>query len=168
MDIGKMIASIAPTIGTALGGPLGGMAAKLIVGALGLDANASQDQMATALVNATPDQIAAIKKADNDFAVQMKQLDIDLVRINADNTKSARDMQSATHSRIPGVLSAIITAGYFGILIGNMAGILKFTNNEAMLILLGALATAWGSVINFYFGSSAGSQSKDSLLAARK
>lgn len=36
---------------------------------------------------------------------------------------------------------------------------------EALLILIGALAAAFGAVVNFWFGSSAGSARKSELLA---
>ena len=64
--------------------------------------------------------------------------------------------------------SVLITVGYFGILIGLLAGMLKLSNNEALLILIGALSTAWGAVVQFFFGSSSGSQAKDAVIASRK
>lgn len=36
---------------------------------------------------------------------------------------------------------------------------------EPLLILVGSLAAAFGAVVNFWFGSSAGSARKDELLA---
>jgi hypothetical protein len=41
---------------------------------------------------------------------------------------------------------------------------LPTSGNEALLLLLGALQTAWGGIIAFYFGSSSGSQKKDSMI----
>ena len=117
---------------------------------------------------AVPEQLAALKKVDNDFAVQMRQLDIDLERIKSENVDSARKMQMATRSYMPAVLAVLITVGYFGILIGLLAGMLKLSNNEALLILIGALSTAWGAVVQFFFGSSSGSQAKDAVIASRK
>jgi hypothetical protein len=72
-------------------------------------------------------------------------------------------MQVATQSRIPAILASITTVGFFGILI------LLFFNkvdpaNNALMIMLGSLGTAWTGVIGFYFGSSHGSQQKDQML----
>jgi hypothetical protein len=77
-------------------------------------------------------------------------------------------MQKETRSRIPGVLAILITAGFFGILVGMMTGSLKASgNSEALLIMLGALGAAWGAVVNFYYGSSRGSDEKTAMLAKK-
>ena len=75
--IGGLLGQIAPTIATAIGGPVAGMAVKALAGALGLSQDASSDDVQTALMNATPEQLAAVKKIDADFKVQMKELDIE-------------------------------------------------------------------------------------------
>jgi hypothetical protein len=36
--------------------------------------------------------------------------------------------------------------------------------SQAFTLLLGALASGWGGVMNFYFGSSAGSKAKTDIL----
>jgi membrane protein DedA with SNARE-associated domain len=46
-----------------------------------------------------------------------------------------------------------------------MLGYLKAAEQQPLLILLGALAAAFGAVMNFYFGSSQGSKDKNDLLA---
>jgi hypothetical protein len=153
MDIlktfGPLIGSVAPTIATALGGPVAGMAVKAISGALFGHDGASKDDIMTALANPTGDQLAALKKIDADFAVQMKALDIDLERIAAGDRDSARDMQKETRDWIPRALAVSVTVGFFAIL---------------LYLLLGALQTAWGGIIAFYFGSSSGSQKKDQMI----
>lgn len=59
----------------------------------------------------------------------------------------------------------MITFGFFGILIGMLRGDLTATDNQALLIMLGALGAAWGAVVNFFFGSTAESGCKTELLA---
>lgn len=168
MDIlktfGPLIGSVAPTIATALGGPVAGMAVKAISGALFGHDGASKDDIMTALANPTGDQLAALKKIDADFAVQMKSLDIDLERIAAGDRASARDMQKETKDWIPRALAVSVTVGFFAILLYMLVYGLPTTGNEALLLLLGALQTAWGGIIAFYFGSSSGSQKKDQMI----
>ena len=88
MDLGKfgsLIETIAPTIATAIGGPVAGMAVKALSTALLGHENGTEDDITSALATATPDQIVAIKTADSNFKIQMKKLDIDLERISADD-----------------------------------------------------------------------------------
>jgi len=113
MDLGifgKLIENVAPTIATAIGGPVAGMAVKALSNALLGHDNGSEDDINAALANATPDQIAAIRRADNDFKAQMKSLDIDLVRIAEQDRASARDMAVGTHSLTPSIMSYVMSA----------------------------------------------------------
>jgi membrane-bound ClpP family serine protease len=165
---GKLIETVAPTIATALGGPVAGMAVKALSSALLGHGNGSEDDIRDALATATPDQIAAIRKVDADFKVQMKELDIDLERIAAGDRDSARHMQMNTNDWIPRVLAILITIGFFGILVWMLIKGMPPTGTEALLMMLGALGTAWTGVVNFYYGSSAGSKAKTDALTAKE
>ena len=80
----------------------------------------------------------------------------------ADRT-SAREMQTATRSRTPDILSGVITIGFFGILIAMLMGY-PSKDSQPLLIMLGSLGTAWISVVAFWFGSTNSSQKKDVML----
>ena len=161
---GPLLGQVAPTIATALGGPLAGVAVKTLSNALFGHEDASEDQISEAMASASPDQLAAIKKIDADFKVQMKSLDIDLERISAGDRDSARQMQRETKDWVPKVLAIVITLGFFGILIWMLLKGMPQTGTEALLMMLGALGTAWTGVINFYYGSSAGSKAKTDAM----
>jgi membrane-bound ClpP family serine protease len=164
---GPLLGQVAPTIATALGGPLAGVAVKTLSNALFGHEDATEAQISDAMASATPDQLAAIKKIDADFKVQMKSLDIDLERIAAGDRDSARQMQRETKDWVPKVLAIVITLGFFGILIWMLLNGMPQTGTEALLMMLGALGTAWTGVVNFYYGSSAGSKAKNDLLSAK-
>lgn len=167
-DLTKVLGTVAPWIGTALGGPLGGMAVQAVAGALGLS-DQTAESIKSALSGATQEQLLAIKQADNDFAVQMQQLGFkqiaDLEALAVDDRKSARDMQASQRSKIPAALSIMVTAGYFGILAGVMTGQLKLDDSQALLLMLGSLSTAWGGVMAFWFGTTADSGRKTDIIA---
>jgi membrane protein DedA with SNARE-associated domain len=55
-----------------------------------------------------------------------------------------------------------------GLLTGRMTGYLKAEDNQALLLMLGALGVAFGQVINFWLGSTDGSQAKDVLWPSRR
>lgn len=161
---GPLIGSVAPSIATALGGPLAGMATKALSQALLGNESGSEDDLKAAMSNASPEQLSVLKKIDADFKVQMKSLDIDLEALAVDDRKSARSMQTETKDWIPRALAVSVTAGFFAILLYMLVYGLPTSGNEALLLLLGALQTAWGGIIAFYFGSSSGSQKKDSMI----
>jgi hypothetical protein len=157
--------------GLSLAGPYGAIASKILTPILGLKPDSSAEDYSAALAKATPEQIEAIKLAEQQFQLQMKQLDIqsvdDLEKIAADDRASARQMQVTTKSWIPGALAITITVGFFALLSGMMFGKLKASDNQALLLLLGSLSTAFGAVVMYYFGSSAGSDRKTELLAGK-
>jgi hypothetical protein len=168
MDWMAILKTVAPWIGTAIAGPLGGMAVEAAANALGVSAKTT-DALKQALSGATPEQMLALKKADQDFQLQMQALgyaDLEkLAALAVENTKDARAMQVATRSNVPAILAILITLGFFGVLVGMLAGVLKSSDNQALLIMLGALGAAWGAVVNYFFGSSADSGRKTELLA---
>lgn len=157
---------LVPMIGTALGGPLGGAAASFVASKLGLESNTIE--AVTSVLNSgklSPEQLSNLKLAELDFQKFLESNKIELERLAVDNTKSARELQGLTHSNIPGLLAIVIVSGFFIILISMMLGFLKVNDQQSLLILLGALSAGFGSVLNFYFGSSHGSQNKNVLLA---
>ena len=161
---GPLLGQIAPSIATALGGPLAGIAVKTLSNALLGHESGTEEDVANALQNASPEQLSVIKKIDADFKVRMKELDIDLERISAGDRDSARQMQRDTKDWVPKVLAVVITLGFFGILIWMLLNGMPKTGTEALLMMLGALGTAWTGVVNFYYGSSAGSKAKTDAL----
>jgi hypothetical protein len=171
MNFLKKLAPFLST-GLSLAGPYGAIASKILSPILGLKPDAKEDDYSAALAKATPEQIEAIKQAEQQFQLQMKQLDIqsvdDLEKIAAADRASARDMQIETKSWIPGALAVSIVIGFFILLGGMMFGKLHPADNQALLLLLGSLTMGFGAVINYYFGSSAGSDRKTELLAGKQ
>ena len=151
---------IAPTIATCLGGPLAGMAVTAVSKALGIDESKVNDVIQSNKL--TADQVASIRQAELELQKQAQEMNLDFEKMAAGDRDSARKMEAATQSWIPGTLAIGITVGFFGILYALMMG--YATKSDELMIMLGSLGTAWTGVIGFYFGSSAGSQHKDDLL----
>lgn len=106
-------------------------------------------------------QLDLAKLAQDGELAQMAN-EAKLFEVEVDDRKSAREMQSATRSRMPAILAILVTIGFFGILYALMMGIAKPSNE--LMIMLGSLGTAWSGIIAYYFGSSAGSQAKTDAL----
>ena len=161
----EWLKQIAPTIATAMDGPLAGMAVSAISKAIGVDEKDVGD-----LINnnkLTADQIAQVKIAEIELQKQANELGLNFAKLEVDDRKSARDMQVATRSWIPPLLAAAVTLGFFAILGGMMFGKMSVADNTALTMMLGSLGTAWTGIIAYYFGSSAGSQAKTEMLGKK-
>jgi hypothetical protein len=166
MDWKATIGAVAPTLASALGGPLAGLAVDAIGKAFGWS-ESTQEKVQDALTKGqlSGDQILALKQAEIALVQQEKELGFKFAELDASDRKDARDMQKVTRSQVPAVLSIGVTLGYFGVLLGMMSGGLKAGDSQALLLMLGSLSTAWGVVMAFWFGSTAGSAEKSRLLA---
>jgi zinc transporter ZupT len=172
-DWKSLVKSIAPSIGTALGGPLGGIAGLALAKSLGVSEDAAKDDtaMAAAVQGASPDQLLALKKADQDFAVQMEKLGFENVEaleaIAAGDRANARDREIKTSDWTPKALGLIITMGFFGLLYYLLRHEPPAGSRDILNIMLGSLGSAWIGVVTYYFGSSAGSARKTELMSAK-
>jgi hypothetical protein len=164
-DWQQLLKTVAPVLGTALGGPLGGAAASFIADKLGIQGKTIE--AVTEVLNAgkmTPEQISQIKLAELDMQKFLKDHEIKLEQLANDNQKSARELQIATHSRMPAILTCLVTVGFFGILI-LLIYKPEFKSNEVVLIMIGQLSVAWAGCIAFYTGTTYGSANKNAMLA---
>jgi hypothetical protein len=155
---------IAPTVATALGGPLAGMAVSAISKAIGVDEDKVQDMISSNKLNA--DQVAQLKLAEIELAKQAQELGLNFEKLAVDDRKSAREMQATTRSMMPPILASAVTVGFFGIVVMMFFNQVD-SNNPAILMMLGSLGTAWTGIIAYYFGSSAGSQAKTEMMAKK-
>lgn len=158
------LAQIAPTIATALGGPLAGLAVEAVSKVLGVGQDDAREMLETGKMSA--DQIAAVKVAEIDLKKQAQTLGLDFERLATDDRKSARDMQIATHSVWPGILSAITTMSVLGVIGARMWG-LALPDDTVTVQLIGSLTTGWGMALAYWFGTTRGSANKDAMLASR-
>lgn len=167
--IGGLLAQVAPTVATALGGPLAGLAVKTLSEAMFGHQDASESDVSAALMNATPEQLQKLKETDATFKLKMKELDIDLEKIAAGDRDSARNMQIRTNDWIPRAMAIMVTFGFFGILAWLLVRGVPPSGSETLIYMLGALGTAWTGIVQFYFGSSAGSKAKtDAMVQGEK
>jgi hypothetical protein len=105
-----IVGAVAPNLGTALGGPLGGAAMTMLSQALGCDNNERALQTCH-VQSATPEQLAEIKKAELDFEARMKELDVDIFALR--DTRHTR--RSAKHfaKDWTAKLIALVMVGFF-------------------------------------------------------
>jgi xanthine/uracil permease len=171
MNLLKIVGAVAPSLATAIGGPLGGMAMQAVASALGLPTDSSEKDVEKAAASATPDQLLALKKADNDFAIRMKELDIDIERISASDRNSARQREAQVRDWMPRILAGVIVCGFmatvFLVLLGWVDGMKDPLMATTVGTLIGFVSAKAEQVIAYYFGSSSSSQAKTQLLAEK-
>lgn len=167
-DWKSVVGTVAPTIATALGGPLAGLAVKAIGGVFGLGEGAEEADVAKALAGATPDDLLRLKEADQKFSIEMRRLDVDLERIAAADRDSARQMQRETRSWAVPVLASVVVSGFIASSIAVLGGWVDGLKDPLIAALVGSvlgnITAATMLVLNFYFGTTASSRTKDETI----
>jgi hypothetical protein len=178
MDWSKVatnIGSTAPLLAGLVSGPVGlgvTAAAAIISHALGTPSDPSFVEPA---LN-DPGALEKIRQAESANSLQLQQLVVtaaqarlahesDMARIEADDRANARAMGTTNRDWVPKVLAMAVTVGFFGILMLMAFQPLPGPNKDLVNVIVGALGTAWISIIGYYFGTSAGSMRKTELLA---
>ena len=155
--IKSVIGAVAPTLGTALGGPMGGMAAKMISEVLGVPN--TPKAIDKALAEATPEQMLELKKTEQAFELQMKELEVDVFKLETADIQDARGKFGKDWTaRIMGL---VVVGGFMGyIFLVTLQP--PEQNSEALInLVLGYLGGLASAIISFYFGASHSSDNKD-------
>jgi hypothetical protein len=148
-NLKNLLGSVAPTIASALGGPLAGAAAQQVAKVLGVEP--TPQAIEQAVQQATPEQLAEIKRAELDFEVRMKELDLDLFALEVADVQQARTAHK--NDWTPKVI-ALIVIGFFCFFITLITLQEPSANSEAMVnLILGWLGGLSSTVVAFYFGS---------------
>lgn len=190
-DLKSVVAAIAPTIGTMMGGPLLGTAITTLESCFGLGPGAGSDAITKVVQSGgmTPDIIASVRKADQLHAELMGQQGIDLAKLNlahdeasaaldVDDRKDARKTNS-TRDAVWWIAIAVLTtfaAIMGGVLYGCwmlLQGGIMIKDVSAVAAISGLVGSVVGyvaanaqTVVNFIFGGSLGSEKKTEALAA--
>ena len=148
--IKNIVSSLAPTLGAAIGGPLGGQAGQILSTVLGVKNNPVDIEKA--MQNITADQMIELKKCEKEFEVQMKELDVDVFKLEVADGQDARSKFSKDWTaRIMGIA---VVGGFMGyIFLVTLQP--PEQNSEALInLVLGYLGGLASAVISFYFGAS--------------
>ena len=153
----NIVGTVAPTLGTAVGGPKGGMAANMISDVLGCKNDSKSIQQA--MDNATPEQMLELKKAETDFEVKMKELEVDVFKLETEDIQDARKAFSKDWtSRIVGIL---IIVGFLGYIFTVTLMPPDQNSDTIVSLVLGYLGGLASAIISFYFGASQSSDKND-------
>ena len=146
----SILGTLAPTLGAAIGGPIGGQAGQILSSILGVPNNPKAIE--GAINNITADQMVELKKAEQGFELQMKELDVDIFRLETSEKQDARKtFNKDWTARIMGIA---VVGGFMGyIFLVTLQP--PEQNSEALInLVLGYLGGLASAVISFYFGAS--------------
>lgn len=154
-----VVQQIAPSIASAIGGPLAGNAVGALLKVFGVETEAELD---TAIAKATPEQLLLLKNADNEFK---------LAYLNAEvkDKQDARGMQNVALQQEDkfskrfvyyfAIYWSIVAATYIAfITFGNIPQTSVRFADTILGFLLGTIVT---TIIQFFYGSSFSSRLKD-------
>ena len=150
-----LLKGIAPTLATAVAGPLGGAAVTALASKFG--------------VSDSVDAVAKAIAGDPKAAEKLQELELEMAKLDMANTADARKMNSEIQSSTTASWLAKNIAYVIDVSI--IAGALTMTfvvfivgvpeqNKSMAFTALGSLWTLTGTVVNFHRGSSAGSKAK--------
>lgn len=176
MGAGDIFKKMFPAISVAASAlPFGGMVTQIAAPLLGVDAGTLKpqevpDKLAAAAAT-NPDLLEKIKEADNNFQITLQKMGFDnveaLEKIAADDRANARQRQIATKDQLPSILAVIVVVLTFvgeGFVVFH--GVAK-SGLDPVIVgrVLGTLDSALIMVLSYYFGSSAGSAAKNSMIS---
>lgn len=153
-NIPGLIVNVASTIGAALGKP---------------DLKADPDAISAAVAGATPDQIIALRKQDQDFQLTLQKMGLDsnkdLEELAFQDRDSARKREMAVRDYTPEVGFYLLVIVYLYAL----HWVFKYpvpTDNKALVYtMLGSLGTLLVTAATYFYGTTRGSEAKTQLLA---
>jgi hypothetical protein len=158
----ETLSAVAPVLGAALGGPVGGVASKFIADKLLGKPDADIEEIEQAILTSSPEQLSKLKELDNQFKVEMKKLNIDIFALEVEDRGSARQLFKV--DKTPQMaLSGLFIIGYFVILGLLLSGSIAISEQlEApIMLLIGLITREVPTIMQFWFGSSSGSKDKN-------
>ena len=154
-DLFNLLKGIAPTLATAVAGPLGGAAVTALAAKFGVS-----------------DSVEAVAKAiagDPAAASKLQEIELEYAKLDMANTADARKMNSEIQNSVVAswmskniayVIDIAIVTSTIGLTAMLMTSSVPQENKELALMAFGSLVTLCGTVVNFHRGSSQGSKDK--------
>ena len=155
MKLGGLLKSLAPTIASAAGGPMAGMAVKMAASKLGLPENTTANEIED-LIERQPERAVALKQADEDFKNRIREMEIDLesFKTEVEDRKDARENFSSDWT--PKIFSILCLLLYGGFVM--IVTLMPHDQNDETIIslVLGQLSGILGTAAAFFYGGSSG------------
>ena len=168
MDWLSTLKSLAPTVASALAGPLGGVAVSAIGGLLGVT-DATQDKIADAIQagQMTPEQISQLKALELQYQNNEKERGFKYAELAFKDRDSAREanVQGGTQRHLFWLSLALLAATLGCEILVLFKGYPASTSEIIVGRVLGLMDSVALMVLAYWYGSSNGSSQKSELLS---
>jgi hypothetical protein len=153
MKLGGLLKSLAPTIASAAGGPMAGMAVKMAAKKLGLPDTATANEIED-IIEREPEKAVLLKEADNDFKDRIREMEIDLesFKTEVEDRQHAREtFKNDWTPKVFGILALLLYGAYV-----MAVTIMPHDQNDETIIslVLGQLSGILGTMAAFWFSGS--------------
>jgi len=177
-EIASVVKKYAPVLGNVVGGFIPGAGAvgtgiSLIASAFGVEDEDPKPEQILKAIQADPEAAIKLRKIEAENQQALASIALKQEEMRLQDVQGARQRQLA-HEKITGssdvnlyVLAWTVIGGFFGLM-----GLLCFRDlptdsNGVVFLLFGSLATGFGQVLAYFFGSSKSSSDKTQLLTKK-
>lgn len=154
MSLSEIVSKYAPLLGSVIGGPAGGAIGTLVAAQFGADPNDAAD-------------LVKRIEGDPEAATKLMQLQLtywtDLVKLDNEDRANARNREIQVRDKIPAILAIGFLLIYAGIQFYAV-----YNADSSNDIISARVQDILMLIVAYYFGSSAGSASKDKMLLDKK
>lgn len=170
LDWKKIVGTVAPTLATALGGPLAGIAVKTIATQLLGKEDATEDEVEAAILNAQPQTLLQLKQIEFEFKKTMVDAGVKFEEIASADRSNARSREiDAKDSWTPRVLATVVIGGFLYCVYAVFSGYIVDLKDPMIATLVGTMigytSAKADQIVSYYFGSSASSKAKDETIS---
>jgi hypothetical protein len=154
IKIGGLLKSLAPTVAEAAGGPLAGMAVKMVASKIGVP-NASVEKIEE-ILETQPEKAMLVKQADREFQDRIREMEINLESFKAevDDRKDARN--KFADDPTPKIFAMLALIGFLGYVFMVTIQPPDANDDGVVNLILGYLGGLVSGISAFFFGGSNG------------
>lgn len=164
MDL-SWLKTIAPTVATALGGPLAGLAVEAVGSAFGWE-DATKEKVQDMLTKGqlSSEQLTQLKQAEMSMLEKERELGFKFAELDFKDRDSARQREIAVKDNTNKVLAYTVVGAFVALVAGTLLGWARVDSALAGT-LVGYLSAKAEQVLAYYFGSTKGSAEKTAIIA---
>lgn len=154
IKIGSLLKTLAPTVAQAAGGPMAGMAVKMVASRLGMP-DADAEQIEQVLEN-QPEKAVEVQQADREFKNRIREMEIDLeaFKVEAEDRQDARE--KFADDPVPKIFAMVALVGFLGYVFMVTIQPPDANDDGVVNLILGYLGGLVSGISAFFFGGSNG------------